>query len=526
MAGSRHHGQPVNKMRIRIGPVAALLILLAGAAALRFLLLDTRELFRDEAASWLLARSPWSDIIPRSSNEPFSPLFAFVLKTSIGILGDGPAALRAVSAVAGVALVGVTWAWARHAIGLRAAFVAAALVTLSPLAIANAREARMYALESLFAVLAWWLIWRLLTDRRPHARRPLLVAVAALAVAGELWMLPTGVAVFALQVAVVAILAVRRQPGTGSAGIALAIGLAAFLPWIPRLVSVAGGGQPFWTPAPDLGSLLATLAVAFGGWRPSPGWIAVLPLALLAAVGFRALFRRHASEPATVLAISAGAGLVLAWWVASLWRPAYDSRYLGAALPPLAMAIAVGAESLAARLQRAGWTTRTLWGAGAVLLVLVGGGTAIYEASWVGAEGLAPGRAAAILLAERVRAGDVVLVADARTYFPLAYLLERNSEPIELPAPLRYWRSGLEPAYTGGDLIAPEVTIQPDASLDPGDLAGLSPGGSIWLVAITDPESEIDGFTPRTDGRVTEIERLEVTDRGDRGWIIRLRPET
>lgn len=510
-------------MRIRTGLVAALLILLAGAAALRFLLLDTRELFRDEAASWLLARSPWGDIIPRSSNEPFSPLFAFVLKICIGILGDGRAALRAVSAVAGVALVGVTWAWGRQALGLRAAFVAATLVALSPLAIANAREARMYALESLFAVLAGWLIWRLLTYRGPGAWRPLVVAVAALAVAGELWMLPTGVAAFALQVAVVGILAVRRQPGTGSAGIALTIGFAAFLPWLPRLLSVANGGQPFWTPAPDLGTLLATLAVAFGGWKPSPAWVAVLPLAVLAAVGFGALFRRRSTELATALAISAGAGLVLAWWVASLWRPAYDSRYLGAAVPPLAMAIAFGAESLAVRLQRGGCTPRGLVGSGAVLLALVGAGTAIYEAGWTSGEGMAPGNAAAIVLAERVQAGDVVLVADARTYFPLAYLLERDSQPIELPAPLRYWRSGLEPAFSGGDLIAPDVTIQRDAGLDPGRLSGLSPAGSIWLVAITDPEGEVDGFAPLADGRVTEVERLEVIDHGDRGLIVRLR---
>jgi mannosyltransferase len=512
-------------MRIRIGPVAALVILLAGAAALRLVLLDARELFRDEAASWLLAQSAWGNIIPRSSSEPYPPLFAFALKACIGILGDGQAALRTLSALAGVAMVGVTWAWARQAIGVRAAYLAAGLVALSPLAIANAREARMYALESLFAALAWWLIWRLLVDRRPLARRPLAILVAVLAIAGELWTLPTGVAVFALQAAVVGALALRRQPGTRAAGIALVIGFVAFLPWLPRLLSVAGDGRPFWTPTPDLGALLATLAVTFGGWKPSPGWIAVLPLAVLAAVGFLALFRnRSADRLTTALAISAGVALVLGWWVASLWRPAYDSRYLGAAVPPLAMAISVGVEALAARLQRAGWTPLALRGTGAALLLLIGAGTATFEANWVSGEGQAPARAASIVLDERVQAGDVVLVADAQTYFPLAYLLERESEPMQLPAPLRYWRSGLEPAYTGGDLISTDLTIQPDASLDPGDLPGLSPSGSIWLVALTDPEGEVRRFTPLADGRVAEVERLEVTDHGDRGLILRLRP--
>ncbi len=512
-------------MRIRIGPVAALLIILAGAAALRFALLGDRELFRDEAASWLLAQSPWGDIIPRSSGEPYPPLFAFALKVCIGILGDGQAALRILSAVAGLATVGVTWAWARQAIGMRAAYLAAVLVAVSPLAISNAREARMYALESLFAVLAWWLLWRLLTDHGSPTRRPLEVGVAALAVAGELWTLPTGVAAFALQAGVVGILALHRHPTTRAAGVALVIGFAAFLPWLPRLLSVASSGEPFWTPIPDIGALLATLAVTFGGWKPSPGWVAVLPLAILAAVGFQALFRnRSAGQPVTALAISAGAALVLVWWVVSLWRSAYDSRYLAAAVPPLAMAISVGAESLALRLRRAGWTRRTLRVGGAALLVLVGAGTATFEANWVSGAGLEPAGAAAVILEERVMAGDVVLVADAQTYFPLAYLLERRTDPIELPASLRYWRSRLEPAFTGGDLIPTDRTIGPDASLEPGELAGLSVTGRIWLVALTNPEAEVASFRPLADGRVVEVERVEVMDHGDRGLILRLRP--
>jgi hypothetical protein len=447
-----------------------LLILLAGAAALRLLLLDTRELFRDEAASWLLARSAWGEIISRSSSEPYAPLYPFVLKAWIGVLGDAEATLRALSGLAGVAVVGVTWAWTRQAIGSRAALVA-----------------------------------------------------AALAVAGELWMLPTGVAVFGLQATVVAILAVRRQAGTRAAGIALAIGLVAFLPWIPRMLSVAGGSQPFWTPAPDLAALLQTVGVAFGGSHPSPGWAAVPPLAVLAVLGFRALFRRGFADP-TALTVSAGAVLIVAWWVASLWRPAYDSRYLGAAVPPLAMAIAAGAESLVARLQRSGWTPRMVGAAAGVVLILVGAGTAVYEADWVSGEGQSPAYAASILLQERVQPGDIVLAPDALSYFPLAYLLERDWKPIELPAPLRYWRSGREPAYSGGDLIPADATIEPDVGLEPGALPGLAAGGSIWLVALTDPEAEVRGFAPLADGRVVEKERLAVSDHGDPGLIVRLRP--
>jgi hypothetical protein len=215
---------------------------------------------------------------------------------------------------------------------------------------------------------------------------------------------------------------------------------------------------------------------------------------------------------------------VLAWWVASFWRPAYDSRYLGAAVPPLAMAIAVGAERVAARMRLAGWTPRAVGVAGAALLVLVGAGTTTFEAYWAGGEGIEPAREASLVLEARVTEGDLVLVADAQTYFPLAYLLERRSEPIELPASLRYWRSGLEPGFLGGDLIPNDRTIRAGASRDPAETAGLSSTGNIWLVALTDPEGEVARFTPLADGRVIEVERLDVVDHGDRGLILRLAP--
>jgi mannosyltransferase len=509
--------------------VAPLLILLAVASILRFALLGTRELFRDEAASWLLAQADWSEILPRAAAEPYAPVFDFALKAWITILGDGEAAMRALSAVAGVALVGVTWLWARASIGSRAAILAAGLVTLAPLSIGNAREARMYALEALLATVAWWLIWRLLTDQRPMARRRLPIFLAALAVGGELWVLPTGVGAFMMQTTVVGIMVLRAPyAGSRAASAALIGGLAIFAPWIPRLLASADAGRPFWTPTPNLADLPETFAVAFTGQAPSPAWIAALPLAGLAAVGLRTLFRARSvradsDQLATALTIGAGAALILLWWIISQWRSAYDSRYLGAAVPPLAMAIAVGWERLAMRpaAARGASASRIL---SATLLVLIGTGTVVAEATWISGTGLAPGRAAGVALSQHVRAGDVVLLADARSYFPVAYLVGRESDPMRLPAPILYWRSGSEAPFSGGDLVASIDSVTEDQSLDAGDLPGLSPGGSIWLVAIADPQGEVRRFTPLADGRVTELERFVVADHGARALILRLRP--
>jgi Dolichyl-phosphate-mannose-protein mannosyltransferase len=515
--------------------VAPLVILLVAAAILRFALLGTRELFRDEAASWLLARADWSEILPRASAEPYAPAYAFVLKAWITVLGDSQLVLRALSALAGVALVWVSWAWARAAIGPRVAILAAALVAVAPLAIANARDARMYALESLFIVVAWWLLWRLLTDKRPLGSRPIPILLAAGAVAAELWTLPTGIGAFVLQSAMVGIMLLwAPQPGSRAAAVALIAGLLSFTPWIPRMLSVANEGQPFWTPIPNLGDLPETFTVAFAGQASSPAWIAAAPLAVLGAIGFWALFRRARVDPArlpTALAVSGGAALILLWWVVSQWRSAYDARYLGAAIPPLAIAIVVGWQHVASRFARTAdgvrSATRIRWVrlAGAMLVLLLATGTAVYETTWVrGDDGLAPAGAAGILLSQRVRGGDVIVVCDARSYFPMAYLLERDIDPIDVAAPLRYWRTDGQPAFTGSDLVAPDATIRADQPLDPAHLPGLSANGSIWLVAITDPQGEARAFLPLADGQVTEVQRLVVADHGASGLIIQMRP--
>jgi 4-amino-4-deoxy-L-arabinose transferase-like glycosyltransferase len=497
-----------------------LVALLAGAALLRTWLLGSPELFRDEASSWLLARADWAQIIPRSFAEPYPPLYPFALKASMGIVGDSPAALRALSVVAGLGLIVVTWLWTRAAVGRMAAFVAAGLVALSPLAIANARDARMYALEALFITVAWWLIWRLLTDDRLPSRRLLAIVASSLAIGAELWTLPTGIVAFGLQAGMVAITA-RQRGGAGARAAAwsLAAGALLFLPWLPRLADLVVHARPFWTPRPDL----QDLAVAFGGLLGTEALIPVAAIStvvgvVLAGLGINAMARSRRSDGlATTLIIAGGIGLLVAWWLASLVRPAFDVRYMGPALPPFAIAIAAGVGAVAREAR--GWlrARRFVTAGAAIALALVGWSAVQFDARLINGP-VAPAGASVALLSQRVSAGDLVLAADARSFFPVAYLVGRSSDPVAMAAPVRYWRSGSELAFTGGDLVPPTMSISSRARLD--ELVA-SPGGAIWLVAITDPQGELAHFVSVAGLGLTEEERYVVRHGTASGLVVR-----
>jgi 4-amino-4-deoxy-L-arabinose transferase-like glycosyltransferase len=496
-----------------------LLGLVACATLLRTWLLGSPELFRDEAASWLLAGAGWTQIIPRSFAEPYPPLYPFALKAVIGMLGDSPAALRALSVLAGVALVAVTWFWARAAIGRLPAFAAAGLVALSPLAIANARDARMYALEALFITLAWWLIWRLVTDDRVPSQPWLVIVAASLAIGGELWTMPTGLVAFGLQGVVVAILA-RRNGGAGvrAAVLSLAVGALLFLPWLPRLADLVVHARPFWTPRPDLQDLAASFGGLFGteALIPVAAILGVVGLGV-AAIGVNAIARSERGDAlATTFAVVGGIGVIVAWWLASLVRPAFDVRYIGPAVPPFSIAVAAGVAAVVRRVGGSPVGRRAVVAGGAMALGLLVWSAVQFEARLIGGP-VAPAEAAVALLAQRVGAGDLILAADPRSFLPIDYLVERTSDPIAVPAALRYWRSGVAAAYTGGDLVPAAMSISSSTRLD--ELIA-SPSSGIWLVAIADPEKEVAQFVSMTRLRLTEVERYTVRHNGASGLVV------
>ena len=521
--------------------VTATVLVLAAVVA-RATFLGDRQLFRDEAASWLESSYELGTLLSVAASEPYPPLYALLLAGWMRLFGESEAALRGLSVVAGLVVVGVGWRWAHEALGRAGGLIALLFLALSPLLVSNARDARMYALETAFAALAWWLLWRVLSGRAKGAAATRLHAAAlGAAVAGQLWTLAYGIPIAGLQGLVVVAALLRPGWVTGDAQEARAIrGRAAwalgalvlagvsFLPWLPNMLRFATSGEAFWTPTPGWFDWALTFGTMIVGWRPieQEYWQRVAWIALsLALVGLGLLLvARLAARRLLGWSLLAGAGLVVLLWAVSQSRSVYDSRYFGAAVVPVALALAAGIEGLAGAVarraeHRAGLAATLRFVARGALVAFVGlvmlRSVDLWLEDWREDRYVAPARQLVAALRERVRPGDVLLASDARSYFPVAYLMDRAADRGDpLPAPLLTWDSGREPFYRAQSLIEEGRILRHGSVRQRGwraALPQLAPDGRLWLLVVANGRNPDIDFEPLERGEVREVERSIVS---------------
>jgi hypothetical protein len=515
---------------------AALVVL---AIVVRAAALGDGQLYRDEAASWLLANHSIGDLLTLSSHETFPPLYVLMLKGWMTLFGSSEAGLRSLSVAAGAATVVVTWRWARDAAGRDGALIAAALVALSPGLVITSREARMYSLEALFATGAWWLLWLLVArgTEWSSVRRGVAAIGLVFCVAGEVWTMSLGIPTAGLQLAfaLVALLWLRTRVAATAIG-CVAVGGFSLAPWLPNLLSVALNGKAFWTPRPGLEALGATLGVWFFG-DPRSVWAAIVALAgVIALIWLVAAHRSTVTEQTVegepppmiertrndrllALAIAMGVSLVPVVWIYSQFHSIYVPRYLGAAFPPLAIAIGAGVAPVARRLRlRFRTLGRLANGRLAVLLVLpivsaMAAGSAYAVDDSRHDKGVEPGRQMALELAALVHPGDAIVTLNAQTYFPLDYYMTQTGDARRLGVEIYDWVRPTTAFFTG------YMDIDDAHRLDAARVAAtgwagtvhLAAGGVLWCVSLVNADHEFTYFSPLTSGQLRELVRIDVS---------------
>jgi mannosyltransferase len=308
------------------------------AAVIRLPTLATQSFWLDEGYTERLVRMSLTGMlhaIPRTESTP--PLYYALAWVWTRVFGSSEFGLRSLSAAAGIATIPVAWAIARRLSGPRAAGIAGLLLAVSPLMVWFSQEARSYALATLLStitvlcVVGWqherragWLIGWGISAALGLTTHYFVAFVVAPELALLWWRGPrtdrrlaaAGALVLAVGAALVPLALAQR--GTGHADYIAQGSLGSRVVQVPKQLLLG-----YASPAQVLTTIVASACLLAG---------ALWPLAA------RAGTRRPALTPLLV-----GVACVLVPEALALVGVDFlDTRNLLPALPPLAVAAAVG----------------------------------------------------------------------------------------------------------------------------------------------------------------------------------------
>ena len=133
-----------------------LILFLLVATLLRLVLLDNKSLWFDEAFSTRYAGNPVTRIIAPGwqTPDPHPPLYYMGLHYWMGLMGDSETAVRLPSAILSLGSVVLLYLLGGHLFNPTIGLMAAGLLSVSPINIWYAQEARMYAAVTFLGLLA------------------------------------------------------------------------------------------------------------------------------------------------------------------------------------------------------------------------------------------------------------------------------------------------------------------------------------------------------------------------------------
>jgi hypothetical protein len=358
------------------------------AMVLRVWGLEDKNLWLDEAASWVTSRLRASELLASTAADIHPPLYYLMLKAWMSLAGDQLIGLRALSVLWGVAAVALGSLVARDVLARPLAITVAIWLAASPHMISYAQEARMYAALTA-TVLAAFIAYRAWV-RSGYVRTAALVWYAV-AAASSLYLHYFAAVLLTALWAHLAATAIAQRPAATRASVwrrwlAANLGVVLlYLPWLPVAIGHLERGQPWRTPVPVSQAptevIIAAQTLLQGYTWGVPGWMWLTGLALqcLVLAGLLGLAWKVARESWTgdagllaaivVTSAALGGAILVAAGGMDL------ARYLSYVTPLLAMAAALGWQTVAGR---------RAWLAGALAV--------ICSAPWLAAYYRAPSR--------------------------------------------------------------------------------------------------------------------------------------
>jgi len=141
-------------------PALTLAAVIVLGLSLRFYRLDGQSLWADEGNSAALAARNLATITRDAAHDIHPPLYYYLLHFWVRVFGNGEIALRSLSALTGSALVFVTYLLGRELFNRRVGLIASFLAAISPFQVYYSQETRMYVSAALWAALAVYFFLR------------------------------------------------------------------------------------------------------------------------------------------------------------------------------------------------------------------------------------------------------------------------------------------------------------------------------------------------------------------------------
>lgn len=326
--------------------------ILALAMALRFYHLTSAAIWGDEGSSLLLSEYALADLWFHAAHDVHPPLYFLLLRGWIEVFGDSIGSIRSLSAIPGVAVVGLGIWLTRRLSTRRAAVLAGILLVLLPTAVRYSQEVRMYSLLGVWLLgatlaLVYWV-------RQPERARYLAVYVLLMS-AGFYTHYFTALCVL-VHWAYLGLQAPGQRlitrPAWWVANVAIVL---LYLPWLPNLLGLVQhveqlkvGGDIGWEEPVNLLSLPSLIWQfllqddGLGLWPPL-FWL--LPL-LLAVVVVSTAWRNNAARLPALFCLLP---LLLVYGV-SFISPVFIERYLTVYALGLPIVLALAIDRLPSRL--------------------------------------------------------------------------------------------------------------------------------------------------------------------------------
>lgn len=356
--------EPETQTDLDARPEIVALAVVALAIGLFTRFVTRSSLWLDEALSVNIAQLPLGEMTEALKHDGHPPLYYAILHGWMNVFGSGDVAVRGLSGLFGIATLPLVWMLGRRKGGTVLAWVAVAVVAVSPFAVRYSNETRMYSLVILLVVIGWLLIDDIVDRKKSTVGRFIGLAFVGAALLyshyWSIWLLGA-VGITSLWKIWRAPDRPSRRPWTGIA-IAAVIAGVAFIPWLPTMLyQSANTGTP-WAKASRPSSAFSIVLADNGGGAYGEQTLVGAMFAIAMVLG---IFGIAIDRRTTALDLRTRPSLRGAAWIAALTfvigcvvsfaaSSAFASRYSAVIFPFLALLAAAGCVCFASRWVRFG----------------------------------------------------------------------------------------------------------------------------------------------------------------------------